>query len=80
MDMVEHNKPCKLTSHESELYPLSPTQAPLLKKSQTLVLVYVTIPAMSRLDPKVLETPACLAYYSVREVIVRRFIPARMRD
>lgn len=47
---------------------------------KTLILVYVTIPARSRLPESILESPACLAHYSVREVILRRFIPARMRD
>ncbi|THH04787.1 hypothetical protein EW145_g5268 [Phellinidium pouzarii] len=47
---------------------------------KTLVLIYVTIPAMSRLPPGTLLSPACLIHYSIREVIVRRFIPARMRD
>ncbi|KAF9445968.1 hypothetical protein P691DRAFT_777199 [Macrolepiota fuliginosa MF-IS2] len=47
---------------------------------KTLVLVYVTIPARSRVSSDILSTPACLAYYSIREVILRRFIPARMRD
>jgi tRNA-splicing endonuclease subunit Sen2 len=56
---------------------------------QTLILTYVTIPARARLplppaDPaaltQLLSSPACLQYYSVREVTVRRFIPARMRD
>ncbi|KAF7294483.1 Myosin motor domain-containing protein [Mycena kentingensis (nom. inval.)] len=45
-----------------------------------LVLVYVTIPARSRVSPEVLRSPACLQYYSVREVTVKRFVPARMRD
>ncbi|TFK39402.1 hypothetical protein BDQ12DRAFT_55301 [Crucibulum laeve] len=47
---------------------------------KTLILVYVTIPAKSRLSLDVLNSPACFAHYSVREVILRRFIPARMRD
>ncbi|KAF8998560.1 hypothetical protein BDQ17DRAFT_1247564 [Cyathus striatus] len=47
---------------------------------KTLILVYVTIPARSRVSLEVLESPACLQYYSVREVVLRRFIPARMRD
>ncbi|KAF5355313.1 hypothetical protein D9758_006015 [Tetrapyrgos nigripes] len=47
---------------------------------KTLILTYVTIPARSRLSTTVLSSPACLGEYSVREVIVRRFIPARMRD
>ncbi|KAG1905876.1 uncharacterized protein F5891DRAFT_1006992 [Suillus fuscotomentosus] len=47
---------------------------------KTLVLSYITIPAESRVSPKVLSSPACFAHYSVREVVLRRFIPARMRD
>lgn len=47
---------------------------------QTLILAYVTIPARSRISPALLSSPACFAHYSVREVVVRRFIPARMRD
>ncbi|KAL5531661.1 hypothetical protein ACEPAG_4538 [Sanghuangporus baumii] len=47
---------------------------------KTLVLTYVTIPAMSRLPQSALLSPACLSHYSIREVVVRRFIPARMRD
>ncbi|KXN81536.1 putative tRNA-splicing endonuclease subunit sen2 [Leucoagaricus sp. SymC.cos] len=47
---------------------------------KTLVLVYVTIPARSRVSLEVLLSPACLAHYSIREVVLRRFVPARMRD
>ncbi|KAG6850762.1 hypothetical protein H0H93_008800 [Arthromyces matolae] len=47
---------------------------------KTLILVYVTIPARSRLPLDILDSPACLEHYSVREVTLRRFIPARMRD
>ncbi|KAL0953485.1 hypothetical protein HGRIS_004715 [Hohenbuehelia grisea] len=47
---------------------------------KTLVLTYVTIPSAKRVSPEVLSSPACLAHYSVREVVLRRFIPARMRD
>ncbi|KAF8972645.1 hypothetical protein BDZ97DRAFT_848568 [Flammula alnicola] len=47
---------------------------------KTLILVYVTIPAKSRLSLDILQSPACFAHYSVREVTLRRFIPARMRD
>ncbi|KAG5647884.1 hypothetical protein DXG03_007808 [Asterophora parasitica] len=47
---------------------------------KTLILVYVTIPARSRLSLENLDSPACLQHYSVREVTLRRFIPARMRD
>ncbi|KAA1468778.1 hypothetical protein DENSPDRAFT_794957 [Dentipellis sp. KUC8613] len=47
---------------------------------KTLILSYVTIPARSRVSAELLGSPACFAHYSVREVTVRRFIPARMRD
>jgi len=47
---------------------------------KTLILCYVTIPPSTLLSPEMLRSPKCLAYYSVREVTVRRFLPARMRD
>ncbi|KAH9975894.1 hypothetical protein BGW80DRAFT_1295149 [Lactifluus volemus] len=47
---------------------------------KTLVLSYVNIPALSRVSPSELASPACLKRYSIREVVVRRFVPARMRD
>ncbi|KAG8927967.1 tRNA splicing endonuclease subunit sen2 [Tulasnella sp. 419] len=51
---------------------------------KTLVLVYVTIPSIKRMrannTPDGPSSPECLLQYSVREVIVRRFMPARMRD
>ncbi|KAH9940930.1 uncharacterized protein BXZ73DRAFT_88603 [Epithele typhae] len=47
---------------------------------KTLILTYVTIPAQSRISTELLSSPACLAHYSVRDVVLRRFIPARMRD
>ncbi|KIK49263.1 hypothetical protein CY34DRAFT_797219 [Suillus luteus UH-Slu-Lm8-n1] len=47
---------------------------------KTLILSYITIPAESRVSPTILSSPACFAHYSVREVVLRRFIPARMRD
>ncbi|RDX48241.1 hypothetical protein OH76DRAFT_684627 [Lentinus brumalis] len=47
---------------------------------KTLILTYVTIPAQSRVSADLLSSPACLAHYSVRDVVLRRFIPARMRD
>ncbi|KAG2337196.1 tRNA-intron endonuclease catalytic domain-like protein [Suillus weaverae] len=47
---------------------------------KTLVLSYITIAAESQVSPKVLSSPACFAHYSVREVVLRRFIPAHMRD
>ncbi|KAG8854575.1 tRNA splicing endonuclease subunit sen2 [Tulasnella sp. 330] len=46
---------------------------------KTLILAYVIIPSSKRLEV-VLDTPECLTQYSVHEVVVRRFIPARMRD
>ncbi|KAG8744172.1 tRNA splicing endonuclease subunit sen2 [Ceratobasidium sp. 414] len=52
----------------------------IFDRSQTLILVYVTIPPVETTAPKVLSTPQFLKLYSVREVIVRRFVPARMRD
>ncbi|KAG9046610.1 tRNA splicing endonuclease subunit sen2 [Tulasnella sp. UAMH 9824] len=49
---------------------------------KTLVLVYVTIPSMDRMVAASvsLDHSTCLSLYSVREVVARRFIPARMRD
>ncbi|KAF8582725.1 hypothetical protein K439DRAFT_1661631 [Ramaria rubella] len=47
---------------------------------KTLILAYVTIPSSRRVSAAVLSSPACLAHYSVREVVLRRFVPARMRD
>ncbi|KAI0305925.1 hypothetical protein B0F90DRAFT_1694575 [Multifurca ochricompacta] len=47
---------------------------------KTLVLSYVTIPALSRVSLTELTSPACFERYSIREIIIRRFVPARMRD
>ena len=47
---------------------------------QTLILTYVTIPAQSRVNSEGLASPVAFAHYSIREVVLRRFIPARMRD
>ncbi|KAG9127432.1 tRNA splicing endonuclease subunit sen2 [Ceratobasidium sp. 392] len=47
---------------------------------KTLILAYVTIPPVETTPPASLSTPECLKRYSVREVVVRRFVPARMRD
>ncbi|KAH9004671.1 hypothetical protein EDB86DRAFT_3038103 [Lactarius hatsudake] len=47
---------------------------------KTLVLSYVSIPACSRVSRTELASPACLEQYSIREIIIRRFVPARMRD
>ena len=66
--------------YHSYALPILATPFPRRTLSQTLVLVYVTIPAREHLPADALLSPACLAYYSVREIVVRRFIPARMRD
>ncbi|KAH9967315.1 hypothetical protein BC827DRAFT_1173172 [Russula dissimulans] len=47
---------------------------------KTLVLSYVSIPAISRLSIAELASPACFKWYVIREIIIRRFVPARMRD
>jgi tRNA-splicing endonuclease subunit Sen2 len=47
---------------------------------QTLVLVYVVIPSSSDVSSEMLLSPKILELYSVKEVIIRRFIAARMRD
>ncbi|KAG8744261.1 tRNA splicing endonuclease subunit sen2 [Ceratobasidium sp. 428] len=47
---------------------------------KTLILVYVTIPPVETTPPAALSTSECLKLYSVREVIIRRFVPARTRD
>jgi len=49
---------------------------------KTLILTYVTIPSLKRMadTPISFDSPECISHYSVREVVVRRFIPARMRD
>ncbi|EIM80475.1 uncharacterized protein STEHIDRAFT_68228 [Stereum hirsutum FP-91666 SS1] len=47
---------------------------------KTLILAYVTIPARKRMSKEVLGSPACFEHYSIREIALRRFIPARMRD
>ena len=48
--------------------------------TKTLVLSYVTIPALSKLPVGELSSPACSIRYVIREVVIRRFVPARMRD
>jgi len=48
---------------------------------QTLILCYVTVHSDEMVTPQDLENPVeLLSRYSVREVTVRRFVPARMRD
>jgi len=47
---------------------------------KSLMLAYVTIPAMQRVSLEELDTPGVLQQYTVREVTIKRFVPARMRD
>ncbi|KAH9813607.1 hypothetical protein DFH28DRAFT_333853 [Melampsora americana] len=48
---------------------------------KTLVLAYVIIPSKEKCGIKELKTPEdCLRLYSVKEVVIKRFIPSRMRD
>ncbi|KZV85519.1 hypothetical protein EXIGLDRAFT_726027 [Exidia glandulosa HHB12029] len=47
---------------------------------KTLILTYVTIPSSRRVNLAALDSPGCLAEFSVREVVLRRWVPARMRD
>lgn len=47
---------------------------------KTLILAYVTIPPVEITTPEILAKHECLQLYSIREVIIRRFVPARMRD
>lgn len=53
---------------------------------KTLVLAHVTIPAISRTPPAALNTPEALVeglqlgqLHTIREVSLRRWVPARMR-
>ena len=46
-----------------------------------MILAYVTIPALASLGPEQLDDPAqLLQRYSVREFVVKRWSPARMRE
>ncbi|KDQ19180.1 hypothetical protein BOTBODRAFT_127095 [Botryobasidium botryosum FD-172 SS1] len=47
---------------------------------KTLILTYITIPALRRISAEELKSPECLKHFTVREVTIRRFVPARMRD
>ncbi|KAF9511378.1 hypothetical protein BS47DRAFT_1346894 [Hydnum rufescens UP504] len=47
---------------------------------KSLMLVYVTIPAMKRVPLESIDSPAVLQEYTIREVTIKRFVPARMRD
>ncbi|QRW17064.1 tRNA intron endonuclease, catalytic C-terminal domain [Rhizoctonia solani] len=47
---------------------------------KTLILAYVTIPPVETTSPDILRGPECFQLYSTREVVIRRFVPARMRD
>jgi len=47
---------------------------------KSIILVYITIPAISRVSLSSLDAPSVLKEYTIREVPVKRFAPARMRD
>lgn len=47
---------------------------------KSLMLVYVTIPAIKRVSLEKIDSPAVLQEYTIREVTIKRFVPARMRD
>lgn len=77
----KETSPYKLTNVEPFTWTwLSTINRVNSQVQKTLVLTYVTIPSESRHSTPLLSSPACLAQYSVREVVLRRFIPARMRD
>ncbi|KAH7107703.1 hypothetical protein BKA62DRAFT_631322 [Auriculariales sp. MPI-PUGE-AT-0066] len=47
---------------------------------KTVILAYVTIPSLHNDAADLLLSPRCLERYSVREVVLRRWVPARLRD
>ncbi|KAF8310093.1 hypothetical protein DL93DRAFT_2214408 [Clavulina sp. PMI_390] len=47
---------------------------------KALMIAYVTIPSWKRVPLDKLHSPEVITQYSVREVTVKRFVPARMRD
>ncbi|KZT37943.1 hypothetical protein SISSUDRAFT_986972 [Sistotremastrum suecicum HHB10207 ss-3] len=47
---------------------------------KTVILTYVVIPSSTSVSSDDRRTPACLSRFSLREVPLKRFIPARMRD
>ena len=47
---------------------------------QTLILAHVIIPSSNRVKPSELDSPTILEKFQVKEIIIRRFIAARMRD
>ncbi|CAE6482159.1 unnamed protein product [Rhizoctonia solani] len=47
---------------------------------KTLILAYVTIPPVETTPPEILGRSECFQRYSIREAVIRRFVPARMRD
>ncbi|KAG0147959.1 hypothetical protein CROQUDRAFT_655554 [Cronartium quercuum f. sp. fusiforme G11] len=48
---------------------------------KTLVLAYVIIPSSKRCGAEEMRTAnGCLKLYGVKEVVIKRFIPSRMRD
>ncbi|KAG1754593.1 tRNA intron endonuclease, partial [Suillus lakei] len=62
------NSPFKLQNTEPFTWPwLSTINRVDSQVQKTLVLSYITIPAESRVSPKVLFSPACFAHYSVRD-------------
>ena len=81
MVVAQHYQPCQQPGPEGKSQLLCSKQTlSLTLVVQTLILTYVTIPAQSRVNPEALSSPAAFAHYSIREVVLRRFIPARMRD
>jgi len=77
----KENSPFKLANVEPFTWTwLSTINRVNSQVQKTLILTYVTIPSQSQHPSHLLSSPACLAHYSVREVVLRRFIPARMRD
>ncbi|KIM32860.1 hypothetical protein M408DRAFT_326578 [Serendipita vermifera MAFF 305830] len=47
---------------------------------KTLVLAHITIPASKSISSSLLETPKVISKFNVREIVIRRFVAARMRD
>lgn len=75
--MVEHHQPSKLAGAEGgSICEFWKRETDVF---QTLILTYVTIPSHKRVA-ELGDSPCVFKEYSVREVTIRRFIPARMRD
>lgn len=88
--MAEHGQPSQHPSEKGEHFKVPSILfrvlvacadgTPLLS-GKTLILCYVTIPpAASITEEDWLRPERLLSRYSVREVTIRRFVPARMRD